>query len=242
MTDTETTGEQDASSATRGQSPKEMAAAAAQAVKQEAQSFAASAQDKARDKVEQTRDTATRTLGDFANAVRKAGDELSQSDQSMASRLVQKAADGLEGLSRTVSDKRPEELLDAVRDFGRRNPTAFIAGSVLVGLAIGRFIKSSGESRRPDSFSRLESAGYRPGEAPFGQSATSPAATSPTASSSAVGAPPYGGESSVGPGDANLGVAADEYAGVTDDIDDLDDADGTAPGAATDRSRFSPEV
>jgi hypothetical protein len=33
-----------------------------------------------------------------------------------------------------------------VRDFGRRNPTAFIAGSVLVGVALGRFLKSSSES------------------------------------------------------------------------------------------------
>jgi hypothetical protein len=126
-------------------SPKELAAKAAQTVKQEAQSFASSAQDKAKDRVEQTKDTAIRTLGDFANAVRKAGDELSQSDQSAAGRLVKKAADGLEGFSRSVADKRPEELLDSVREFGRRNPTAFIAGAVLVGLAVGRFIKSSGD-------------------------------------------------------------------------------------------------
>jgi hypothetical protein len=57
--------------------------------------------------------------------------------------VVKQAADGLEQISRTVSEKRPEELLDAVREFGRRNPTAFIAGSVLLGVALGRFARSS---------------------------------------------------------------------------------------------------
>lgn len=132
-----------------GASPKEMVASATQTVKQEAQSFAAEAQDKARDALEQKKATATRTLGEFANAVRKAGDELARGDQSMAGRLVLQAADGLEGLSRSVADKRPEEWLDGMRDFGRRNPTAFIAGSVLVGIALGRFLRSSSSHARP---------------------------------------------------------------------------------------------
>jgi hypothetical protein len=134
-------------------SPKQMASAAAQTVKQEAQSFAAQAKEKASGQIEQHKETATRTLGDFANAIRRAGDELSQSDQSVASRLVQQAADGLESFSRSVADKRPEELLDAVRDFGRRNPMAFVAGSVLVGLAVGRFLKASSEPRQ--DFTRM---------------------------------------------------------------------------------------
>lgn len=132
--------------ATNGGSAKEAASKAAQTVKQEAATFAAEAKDKAAEQIEQHKETATRTLGDFADAIRRAGEELSTKDQSMASRLVQQAADGLEGFSRSVSDKRPEELLDAVRDFGRRNPTAFVAGSVLVGLALGRFLRSSGSS------------------------------------------------------------------------------------------------
>jgi hypothetical protein len=131
---------------TSASSPKEMAASAAQTVKQEAASFAGEAREKVVDKLEQQKQSATHTLSDFANAIRKAGDELDQSDQSMATQLVRQAADGLEGLARSVTDKRPEELLDAVRDFGRRNPTAFIAGSVLAGIAIGRFLKSSSSS------------------------------------------------------------------------------------------------
>lgn len=127
-------------------SAKQMAADAARTVKDEAASFAGGAREKAAEKLEQQKETATRTLGDFANAIRRAGYELDGADQTMATQLVRQAADGLEGFARTVADKRPEELLDAVRDFGRRNPTAFIAGSVLAGIAIGRFLKSSSPS------------------------------------------------------------------------------------------------
>ena len=131
---------------TSGSSPKEMAEDAAQAVKQEAASFAEGAREKAVEKIEQQTEAAGRTLGDFANAVRRAGDELARSDQSMATQLVRQAADGLEGFARSLTDKRPEEMLQAVREFGRRNPTAFIAGSVLAGVAIGRFLRSSSPS------------------------------------------------------------------------------------------------
>lgn len=146
-------------------SAKEMASAAAQTIKQEAASFAETAKEKAIDQVEQHKATATDALGDFANAIRTAGDQLSQ-NQSLAGRVVKQAADGLEGLSRSVSQKRPEELLDAVRAFGRENPAAFLAGSVLVGLAIGRFARSSehhaqqGGSRQIASQDFGQSASY----------------------------------------------------------------------------------
>src|SRR5687768_7381584 len=86
--------------------PGEMASNAIQAVKQEAASFAADAKGKALEKVEARKETATQTLGDFANAVRKAGEDLAEHDQSVAGRVVRQAADGLEALARSVSDKR----------------------------------------------------------------------------------------------------------------------------------------
>jgi ElaB/YqjD/DUF883 family membrane-anchored ribosome-binding protein len=141
-------------------SPKEMATAAVQTIKQEAASFADSAQEKARDRIDQGKEKASSTLGDFANAIRSAGDQLSQNDQSLAGRMVKQAADGLEGLSRSVAQKRPEELLDSVRQFGRTNPTAFIAGSVLVGLALGRFGRASGQHQASSTSREIPSQDF----------------------------------------------------------------------------------
>lgn len=127
-------------------SVRDLAAGAAQSVKQEAASFAATAQEKAVEQVEKHKETATQTLGAFADAIRQAGDQLAQNDQSAAGHMVRQAADGLESFTRSLEGKRPEELVDAVRDFGRRNPTVFIAGSVLAGLALARFLKASAEN------------------------------------------------------------------------------------------------
>lgn len=122
---------------------KQAATQAADAIKSEAQSFAQTAQERLRDEAQKRTETATKTLGDFAGAIRRAGDELSQNNHSPAAKLVGQAADGLERLSLSLADKRPEELLDGVRDFGRQHPLAFIAGGVLVGVALGRFVRAS---------------------------------------------------------------------------------------------------
>ena len=140
MTDIETTA---AGETNRKEQAKQLIGQAGQTLKQEAQSFASAAQDRVRAEAEKGTKTATKTLGDFANAVRLAGDQLAESDQSPASRLVRQAADGLESLSRNLADKSPEDLLNSVRDFGRKNPVAFIGGAVLVGLALGRLVRAT---------------------------------------------------------------------------------------------------
>jgi hypothetical protein len=142
MTDLET-GTLGDGATSRTEKAKEIVGQAGHALKAEAQSFASAAQDRVRAEAQKGTQAGAKTLGDFANAVRRAGDELSQSDQSPASRLVQQAAEGLESLSRNLADKDPGDLLNSVRDFGRRNPAAFIGGAVLVGLALGRFARAS---------------------------------------------------------------------------------------------------
>lgn len=145
-----------------GPSPKDMASAAAATVKQEVATFASSVQDKAQDQIEDKKQIATKTMGDFASAIRSAGEELAQHDQTAVGRVVKQAADGLEHFTRTVSEKRPEELLDTVREFGRSNPTAFIAGSVLLGIALGRFARSSETHKSGDQPTYVQSQDFGP--------------------------------------------------------------------------------
>lgn len=135
-------------------SAKQMIGEAGQTVKTEAANFASQAQEKVAGQIQQRAEAGAETLGQFAQAIRKAGDELAQNDQSMVSRFVVQAADGLENFSHTLANKRPEELLDSVRELGRRNPTAFIAGAVIAGLAIGRFMRASsdGQSRSVEPY------------------------------------------------------------------------------------------
>jgi len=122
---------------------KEQVGAARKRVRGEAAQFAATARQKAAGAVEQRQHQVTGAIGDFANAIRRASDDLTEHNQGMAAQLVTRAADGLEGVSRSLDNKTPGEMLNAVRDFGRRHPVAFIGGAALLGLAIGRFVRSS---------------------------------------------------------------------------------------------------
>lgn len=142
MSDIDTTADLGEGSGRKAQA-KAAIGQAGQALKSEAQTFAAAAQERARTEALRGAEVGAKTLGDFANAIRRAGDELSQTDQSPAARLIGQAADGLENLSRNLAGKQPEELMDAVRDFGRRHPAAFIGGAVLAGIALGRFVRAS---------------------------------------------------------------------------------------------------
>jgi hypothetical protein len=132
------------------QAAKEKLGGAVEAVKGEAANFADSAKEKVAEKADQGKEAVTGALGDFAEAIRVAGEQLGEKDQTMAARLVSQAAEGLESLSRSVSEKRPEDMLNSIRDFGRNNPTAFMAGAVLAGIALGRFVRSSGEHLSTD--------------------------------------------------------------------------------------------
>jgi hypothetical protein len=122
---------------------KEQLAGARDRVRGEAAQFASTARDKAVGAVEQRQQQVTGALGEFGDVIRKAADDLSERNQGMAAQVVRQAADSLEGLTRNLEGKTPGDLLNSARDFGRRHPVAFIGGTVLLGLAVGRFIRSS---------------------------------------------------------------------------------------------------
>lgn len=142
------------------------------AARQKAAELASEAKAAAYNKAESVQNQASSSLQTFAAAVRSAGDQLAESEQGAAARLVREAANGLEQLSNTLANKRVEEVLDDVRDFGRHHPTAFIAGSVLAGIALGRFIRSTasdnGRTRTGSRQTRGEAYADRSGNVEIG--------------------------------------------------------------------------
>lgn len=138
---------------------KEQVGEVRERVRGEAANFAATARQKAAGAVEQRQHQVTGAIGDFANAIRRASDDLTEHNQGMAAQIVTRAADSLEGVSRTIDGKTPGEMLNAVRDFGRRHPVAFIGGAVLVGLAVGRFVRSSMPDEDYDETFNYEAGG-----------------------------------------------------------------------------------
>ncbi|MBS9719315.1 hypothetical protein JYU29_01275 [Tianweitania sp. BSSL-BM11] len=135
-----------------------------------ASSLADEAKSIAADKTQAAQKSIAGSLQGFGEALRAAGDQLQDSDQTPAAKLVNSAAGGIDSLASSLKDKPIQDVIGEVRKFGQANPTALIAGSVLAGLALGRFLKSSAPQpsgnpggsnyRGPDS----RGAGYRDGD------------------------------------------------------------------------------
>ena len=103
------------------------------------------AKSAATERLDEQKRAASQSIDAFAKAVRRASEELSKQDQTVAARLIQEAAGGLEGLSRTLSQQSFGDMLGTVRDFGRRNPVALAGGAALLGMAIGRVARTAAD-------------------------------------------------------------------------------------------------
>jgi hypothetical protein len=118
---------------------RDAAADARDAALSEAKDLGHKAQRVADEQADKAKDAAASHIDSFADALRAASDELSARQTGPAAEMVAHAAAGLENLSRSLQGKSTGEMLDSVRQFGRSSPIAFLAGSVLAGLALGRF-------------------------------------------------------------------------------------------------------
>jgi hypothetical protein len=113
------------------------------AITRKASEYASDAKEALFEHAEGTQQNLSANMAAFGGALRAASEHLANSDQRAASKFVLDAAGGLERLSSSLKNKPFEEVLGEIRSFGRQNSGALIAGSVLAGLALGRFIKSS---------------------------------------------------------------------------------------------------
>lgn len=118
---------------------------------------------------------ASESLHGFADSVKTARDALAKDNPGLVSDLVGQAAEGLESLSRSLEKTSGGEMIDAVRDFGRRNPMGFIAASVLAGFAVSRFAVSSAPSASSAGSPRVGPSRNGGGIAPGTGAATAPA-------------------------------------------------------------------
>jgi hypothetical protein len=78
----------------------------------------------------------------FARAISCAADELEGQSPRVA-KSVRDAAGKIEGLSDNLSHRSVDDLMKAATELARSQPTMFIAGAVVAGFALSRFLKSS---------------------------------------------------------------------------------------------------
>jgi hypothetical protein len=95
-------------------------------------------------RVNEQKARAAEGLGSVASAIRQASEHLRGENQTLAT-YADRAVDQLQSFADRMRDKDPAEMMRDAERFARRNPTAFIGGAFVLGLALARFLKSSEE-------------------------------------------------------------------------------------------------
>jgi hypothetical protein len=88
-------------------------------------------------------------LGSVASAIRQASEHLRSENQTLAT-YADKAVDQIQLFADRMRDKDPADMVRDAERFARRNPTAFVGGAFVLGLALARFLKSTGEGQYGD--------------------------------------------------------------------------------------------
>jgi ABC-type transporter Mla subunit MlaD len=102
-----------------------------------------SAKAEARRIASQQKEAGADRLGEMAGAVHGAARTLEAGMPQVAS-YVHGAAAQLEDAAKTLRHRSVDELIDGIGSFARAQPAVFFAGAMLAGLALTRFLKSSG--------------------------------------------------------------------------------------------------
>jgi hypothetical protein len=112
--------------------------------------LASDAASKARDMAESQKDIGARSLANVARAIHSAAREMVEESPQIA-RYANVAADRLDEVSKAIKERPLGRLVDDVTGYARQQPVAFLAGSVVLGALLARFLKSSSASERRES-------------------------------------------------------------------------------------------
>jgi hypothetical protein len=130
--------------------------------KDQATRAAAKVGEQAKNTVDARMSDVAHELGSVAETVRQTTHEVGGENETIA-RYGDRIAEQIEGVSSYLDERSIDDVLNDVQDFARRQPAVFLGGAFMLGLMVGRFLRSS-ESRMfrydQDDYGQFQ-AGYR---------------------------------------------------------------------------------
>lgn len=84
-------------------------------------------------------------LGSVAEAVRQTTHEVAGDDNTVVARYGERLAGQIEGISSYLNNNGVEQVLDDLQGFARRQPAMFLGGAFMLGIVVGRFLRSSAD-------------------------------------------------------------------------------------------------
>jgi hypothetical protein len=85
------------------------------------------------------RDRLVETIRTFSDDL----DGMAEQRGGLASDAAREVANRARSFGQQLDGREPAELLDDLRSFDRRRPGVFLAGSVIAGVVVGRFLRGS---------------------------------------------------------------------------------------------------
>lgn len=136
------------------------------AAKEQAKRVVSQVGEQAKSTVETRKGEVAQELSSVADVVRQTTYEAGASPTVME--YGQKIADQIEGVSSYFNNHGVEDILADAQDFGRRQPALFLGGAFMLGLVVGRFLRSSSDrdfNGGEDGYDRYQTdysdSGYR---------------------------------------------------------------------------------
>jgi hypothetical protein len=104
--------------------------------------IASDVKEQSRRLAEQQREVGAAGIGDVADAIHSAANEL-EPKMPQAASYVRDAADRIEGVASRLKDRSLDDMLNDLGSFAHTQPLLFFTGAALAGFALSRFVKSS---------------------------------------------------------------------------------------------------
>lgn len=101
-----------------------------------------------REQLEAGKRTAASQAEKVANVIEQAASQLKENNLRSLADYTSEIGATIKNFSDGLQNRTVDDLITDIRDMARRNPTAFILGSVVIGIGISRFFKASGERRQ----------------------------------------------------------------------------------------------
>ena len=149
---------------------KDVAAGAARGMREAGDDVASTAKDQAGRYASEQKEVGAQQLDNIARAVDRAADELEGASPDLA-RYAHQAASSVGSFSDTLRNSSVRDLIDQTNRFARREPALFLGVSVMAGMAMSRFLRSTA-----DDDSHIDT----PDRAPMGSTARGSSASGST--------------------------------------------------------------
>lgn len=147
---------------------KDKAGETASMAKEQAKRAATQVTEQAKTTVESRMSDVAQELGNVADVVRQTTHDGGLGTSDTVVRYGERIADQIEGVSSYLDEHGVEEILTDIQDFARRQPAVFLGGAFMLGIVVGRFLRSSGgRAFDPRGYDQYP-AGYSTGGGQYG--------------------------------------------------------------------------